>query len=121
MRAAIADGPPPLGPGAPARERLIVFLDGLGAIAERNAALLSAHEQACASDKFADPSYQLWHRHLSGLVAEARPGLDSDFAAHALLAAFDGELVRRMAASSGEPRAFTRAVTDLAPALVGPV
>jgi AcrR family transcriptional regulator len=69
LRDAITNGPPPLGPGAPVPERLLAFLNGLGAIAEGNAVLLSAHEQACAEDKYDDPSYLSWHRHLSTLLA----------------------------------------------------
>ncbi|MEW9553094.1 TetR/AcrR family transcriptional regulator [Nonomuraea sp. NPDC050783] len=117
LREAIAGGPPPLGPGAPARERLLAFLDGLGAIAEGNATLLAAHEQACAEDKYDDPSYRSWHRHLSGLLAEARPDLDADFLAHALLAVFDGGLIRHVTPPD-EPRRFTCAVRELATALL---
>jgi hypothetical protein len=81
LRDAITNGPPPLGlgPGAPVPERLLAFLNGLGAIAEGNAVLLSAHEQACAESTYDDPSYPSWHRHLSTLLAEARPDLDAGF------------------------------------------
>lgn len=121
LRDAIINGPPPLGPGAPARERLLAFLDGLGAIAEGNAVLLSAHEQACAEDKYGDPSYRFWHRHLSTLLAEAGPpDLDADFAAHAVLAVFDGDLIRHMTPSD-DPRRFTRSIRQIAMALLGVV
>jgi AcrR family transcriptional regulator len=118
LRDAITNGPPPLGPGAPVPERLLAFLNGLGAIAEGNAVLLSAHEQACAEDKYDDPSYLSWHRHLSTLLAEARPDLDADFLAHVVLAAFDGDLIRRMT-RPGDPRRFTRSVQQLAMTLLG--
>lgn len=117
LRAAIRNGPPPLGPGAPASERLLAFLEGLGAIAEGNAALLSAHEQACAEDKYGDPSHQLWHRHLSDLFTEGRPDLDADFLANAVLAVFDGDLIRRMAPLD-DPRRFTRSIQQMAMALL---
>ncbi|SEG77248.1 DNA-binding transcriptional regulator, AcrR family [Thermomonospora echinospora] len=117
LRDAITNGPPPLGPGAPVRERLLAFLDGLGAIAEDNAVLLSAHEQACAEDKYDDPSYQFWHRHLSVLFAEARPDLDADFLAHAVLAVFDGNLIRHMTPPD-DPRRFTRSIQQMATALL---
>ncbi|MER6951174.1 TetR/AcrR family transcriptional regulator [Nonomuraea sp. NPDC000554] len=118
LRDAVTHGPPPLGPGAPARQRLLAFLDGLGAIAERNAVLLAAHEQACAEDKYADPSYRFWHRHLSDLFADGRPDLDAGFLAHAVLAVFDGDLIRHLT-SPGDPRRFTRSVQQMATALLG--
>lgn len=117
LRDAITNGPPPLGPRAPTRERLLAFLDGLGAIAEGNAVLLSAHEQACAEDRYDDPSYQSWHRHLRTLLADARPDLDADFLAHAVLAVFEGDLIRRMTPPE-DPRRFTRSVQQMATALL---
>ncbi|WP_283136239.1 TetR/AcrR family transcriptional regulator [Rhizohabitans arisaemae] len=117
LREAVVHGPPPLGPGAPARERLLAFLDGLALIAEGNATLLSAHGQACAEDKYRDPSYLFWHGHLSGLIAEGRPGPDAGFLAHALLAVFDGNLIRHLT-SPDDPRRFTRSVQQMAMALL---
>ncbi|WP_424532947.1 TetR/AcrR family transcriptional regulator [Sphaerisporangium viridialbum] len=117
LREAVTNGPPPLGPGAPARERLLAFLDELGLIAERNAVLLSAHGQACADDKYGDPSYRFWHRHLSALLAAERPDLDAGFLAHGLLALFDGGLIRHLT-PSGDPRHFTRSVQRMAMALL---
>ncbi|TMR11202.1 TetR/AcrR family transcriptional regulator [Nonomuraea turkmeniaca] len=118
LRDAVTNGPPPLGPGAPARERLLAFLDGLGSIAEGNAILLAAHEQACAEDKYDDLSYRFWHRHLGTLLAAERPDLDADFLAHAILAVFDGALIRHLT-PPGDPRRFTRSVQELAMTLLG--
>lgn len=117
LRDAIMNGPPPLGPGAPTRERLLAFLDQLGAIAEGNAVLLSAHEQACAEDKYSDPSYQSWHRHLHALLADERPDLDADFLAHAVLAVFDGDLIRHLTPPD-DPRRFTRSVQQMVTAFL---
>ncbi|MGP3962399.1 TetR/AcrR family transcriptional regulator [Nonomuraea sp. 3N208] len=117
LRDAITNGPPPLGPGGPVRERLLAFLDGLGAIAEGNAVLLSAHEQACAEDKYGDPSYQFWHRHLCALFAEGSPDFDAGFLAHAVLAVFDGDLIRHMTLPD-DPRRFTRSIQQIATALL---
>lgn len=116
LKAGVSDGEPPLGPGSPARERLLAFLDALGAIAEGNAVLLAAHEQACADDKYADPSYRFWHVHLRSLLTEERPDLDADFLAHSILAVFDGALVRHVTTAE-EPRRFTRSVQHLALAI----
>ncbi|MGW9209181.1 TetR/AcrR family transcriptional regulator [Embleya sp. NPDC055664] len=117
LRDAVGNGPPPLGPGAPAPERMLAFLDGLGAIAEGNATLLSAHGQACAEDRYGDPSYRFWHHHLAALFTDGRPDLDADFLAHALLALFDGDLIRHTTPPD-DPRHFTRSVQALAMALL---
>ncbi|XVQ06616.1 TetR/AcrR family transcriptional regulator [Spirillospora sp. CA-255316] len=118
LREAVTNGPPPLGPGAPTRNRLLAFLDALGAIAEDNAVLLAAHEQACADNKYTDPSYRFWHRHISTLLAQASPGLDTELTAHALLAAFDGDLIRHIT-HADDPRRFTRSIQQMATALLG--
>lgn len=117
IRAAIDDGPAPLGPGAPPRERLLGFLDELAVLAARNIALIAAHEQACATDKHQDPTYQRWHGHVAALVGEIRPDADADFVAHLLLGSFDGTLVRHVTDHGGVDR-LRAAVRDLAGTLV---
>ncbi|TDD52389.1 TetR/AcrR family transcriptional regulator [Nonomuraea terrae] len=94
----------PLGPGAPPLDRLLAFVDELAELAERNLALFAAHERACAEDKYRDPTYLRWHAHVSALIAEARPGMDAGFAAHALLGSFDADLARHVMADGGVAR-----------------
>ena len=56
---------------------------------------LTAHEHAVATrkdtagEREANPVYQFWHGHASALIAQARPGLDADLLAHALLGTGD--------------------------------
>ncbi|GII52111.1 hypothetical protein Pth03_05000 [Planotetraspora thailandica] len=69
------------------------------------------------SQEYADPSYRFWHRHLGSLFATGRPDLDADFVAHALLAVFDGDLIRRTTPPD-DPRRFTRSVQSMAMALL---
>ncbi|WP_396446388.1 TetR/AcrR family transcriptional regulator [Actinomadura sp.] len=114
---AIEGGPPPLGPGAPPRTRLVAFLDELATLAARNIALIAAHEQACADGKYDDPTYRRWHDHLTELLGELRPDADTEFLAHVLLGSFDGDLVRRITAHGGVTR-LRAVVHDLATALV---
>ena len=64
-----------------------------------------------------DPSYLRWHQHLTTLLAEARPDLDGEFHAHILLAAFNADLVRRMA-PHGDHRRLATTLRDLASALL---
>ena len=80
---ALISGPPPLGPGAPARERLRAFGEGYLDLLERHAALMVA---AAPGAKEADGPYSLYTTHLAILLREAAPLLDAAFTAEALLA-----------------------------------
>lgn len=117
IREAIDSGPPPLGPDAPAADRLLGFLDELAQLAARNIALIAAHEQACAADKYQDPTYRRWHEHVAGLLRVIQPEADAEFLAHTLLGSFDGDLVRQVTAAGGVTR-LRSAVRDLATALI---
>ena len=80
---ALIGGPPPLGPGAPALERIHAFGDGLISLTERHTALLLA--AGPPSGGGARP-YELYATHLTILLREAAPELDAEFTAQALLA-----------------------------------
>lgn len=90
---AIESGPPPLGPGAPAKDRLLAFLDAVVELATRNVALVAAYEEAADEERQAGDVYQYWHRHASTLITDARPELDADLLAHILLGALHSDLV----------------------------
>ena len=76
-------GEPPLGPGAPARERLIAFVAGLAELMDRHGELMRTAE---ATGPDADAVYRFYRTHVELLVREADPGADSEFIADALLA-----------------------------------
>jgi AcrR family transcriptional regulator len=76
-------GPPPLGPGAPAAERLHAFGDGYLDILERHAAILAVAVPLHRGPHGPD---QLNATHLAILLREAAPDLDPEFTAWALLA-----------------------------------
>jgi AcrR family transcriptional regulator len=80
---ALISGPPPLGPGAPAAERLHAFGDGFLDLLERH-----AHILAVAVPLHRGPSGpdQLNATHLAILLREAAPHVDAEFTAWALLA-----------------------------------
>ncbi|WP_043667021.1 TetR/AcrR family transcriptional regulator [Streptomyces xylophagus] len=84
---AYTSGPPPLGPGAAARDRLTAFGRALIARVAADADLGAAlgrqvlHERRHASD-----TGRAFHHHVSTLVAEAGVDGDHDMLAHALLA-----------------------------------
>jgi AcrR family transcriptional regulator len=76
-------GPPPLGPGAPAAERLRAFGEGYLQLLESHADLLVA---ALPPHRYAAGPHAFYATHLAILVREAAPHLDAEFTAQALLA-----------------------------------
>jgi len=80
---ALIAGPPPLGPGAPARERLKAFGDGYLELLETHSGLMVA---AAPSGKEADGPISLFTTHLALLLREAAPLVDPQFTAEAMLA-----------------------------------
>jgi AcrR family transcriptional regulator len=99
LQQALVDGPPPLGPGAPARERLLAFLDAVVEVIARNTGLLAAldHAEAVVRAPVQDPPplRTLWHAHLAGLLHQARPDLDADLLADLLMSCLHSDAVKR--------------------------
>ena len=82
---ALLSGPPPLGPGAPARERLKAFGAGYLELLETHSGLMVA---AAPGGKEAEGPMSLYTTHLAILLREAAPLVDPQFTAEALLATF---------------------------------
>jgi AcrR family transcriptional regulator len=80
---ALISGPPPLGPGVGAAERLQAFGAGYIELLERHSGLMVA---AAPSGREVDGPHSLFATHLAILLREAAPELDSRFTAEALLA-----------------------------------
>jgi AcrR family transcriptional regulator len=80
---ALISGPPPLGPGAPACERLRAFGVGYIDLLERHAELMVA---ASPSAKDGVGPHSLYATHLAILLRQAAPDIDPVFTAEALLA-----------------------------------
>lgn len=76
-------GPPPLGPGAPADERLAAFGEGYLDLLERHAELILA---AVSSGTAPRGPHEFYATHVAILLREATPHLDADYTAQALLA-----------------------------------
>ncbi len=117
LEEAVTAGPPPLGPGAPDRARLLAFLDAIVEVVSRNKSLMAelaysaasaAALPAAADDGTAErdehPVYWFWHGHISGLIAAQRPDADADMMAHLLLGALHGEPILTELATSGPGR-----------------
>lgn len=83
---ALISGAPPLGPGAPAGERLRAFGDAYLEIVERHAELLVVGAPPGRSGGGPD---QLYATHLAILLGAAAPHVDAPFVARALLAALN--------------------------------
>jgi AcrR family transcriptional regulator len=119
LRVAVLDGPPPLGPGAPAGDRLLAFTDAMVELASRTIGLLTAAEQAtiaAGTPRQENPVHVFWHGHVAGLLAEARPGIDADLQADVILSTLhEQSFVRLLREGAGERVAA--ALRDLVTAL----
>lgn len=87
----ILRGPPPLGPGAAPRERILAFLSALLELSLHNLQLLHASETAKAGSRYRTGAYDAWQQHLTLLLREAGASVDPATAAHLLLSPFAAE------------------------------
>ncbi|MFI9257246.1 TetR/AcrR family transcriptional regulator [Streptomyces sioyaensis] len=109
---AVEAGPPLLGPGTPPQERAPALLDAVLCFKLDNRRLALALEEIGSSSPYQAEHYERWHCLLQA-VLEQIPGLtDSDFTAHALLAATRADLVEHLAGQERVSRARMRAWTS---------
>jgi AcrR family transcriptional regulator len=101
LQEAVLHGDPPLGPGAPPRERLTAFLDSLLDFTVEHAELLIAADSGRPGGRYLTGAYASWHRHVVLLLPELRPGADAAMLAHALLAPLAADLVRHLTQEEG--------------------
>jgi AcrR family transcriptional regulator len=111
LRAALAGGPPPLGPGAPAGARLRAFLAAYVDFLDANLDLVHMSETASPGARYRVGGYLTWHAHTRDLLAAARPDLDADCLAHLLLAGLAADLRRAVRADCPTGRAADGVVT----------
>jgi AcrR family transcriptional regulator len=113
-------GDPPLGPGAPAEERLVAFLDALIDLLEAHTDLVVASETAPPGARYRSGLYATYHMHVRVLIAEARGAdADADALAELLLAPLAGEHYRHLRRERGMPVERIKAATaDLARGLL---
>ncbi|GAA2732484.1 TetR/AcrR family transcriptional regulator [Actinocorallia aurantiaca] len=106
---AVETGPPPLGPATPPHQRVPALLDAIVCFKLDNRRLALALEETGSGSPYRAEHYERWHSLLRA-VLEQIPGLaDSDFTAHALLAATRADLVERLVGQEGVPRERLRA------------
>jgi AcrR family transcriptional regulator len=108
IREAAQAGPPPLGPGTPPQQRVPALLDAVLCFKLDNRRLALALEESGNGSPYQAEHYEWWHSMLRA-VLEQVPGLtDSDFTAHALLAATRADLVEHLAGQERVPRERAR-------------
>ncbi|TCP41232.1 TetR family transcriptional regulator [Tamaricihabitans halophyticus] len=109
IREAVEAGTSPLGPATPPQDRVPALLDAVLCFKLDNRRLALALEEGGSSSPYGAEHYERWHGLLRD-VLEQIPGLtDSDFTAHALLAATRADLVEHLAGEKRVPRERMRA------------
>ncbi len=115
LQGLILRGPPPLGPGAPAPERLTAFLGALLELLEEHTDLIVCSETAAPGARYRSGLHDAWRAHVAVLLREARPGADVDVLAEMVLAPLAGDLYRHLRRDRGvEPERIRVAVAALA-------
>ncbi|MFF2506608.1 TetR/AcrR family transcriptional regulator [Streptomyces sp. NPDC058067] len=102
LQAAFLTGPPPLGPDAPALERLHAFGPAL-VHHERDHHELILAARTDPRRNYAVPAYRLRHTHVMLLLRQAGVTGDTDLLAHTLLATTDAALVHHLTVGRGMP------------------
>src|SRR5579864_4218417 len=97
---AFLSGPPPLGPGAPAHERLEAFIDGLLALLDEDFEIaLAAADAAPATGALVAGALAL---HLRTLVSQIDPRLDAALVADLLLGSISPSVIARARARGAD-------------------
>ncbi|GAA3004472.1 helix-turn-helix domain-containing protein [Streptosporangium longisporum] len=101
LQEAILHGPPPLGLGAAAGERLAAFAGAYLDYLLEHLDLVRMSETAAPGARYRIGAYRFWHRHVAILLGGTP---DPEHAAHALLAALSAEHVSALLPELGEKR-----------------
>ncbi|MFI1380822.1 TetR/AcrR family transcriptional regulator [Embleya sp. NPDC020886] len=108
LQEAILHGPPPLGPGAPAAERLPAFVDAYLDYLLEHLDLIRMSETASPGARYRIGAYRFWHRHVTILLDATTP--DPEHTAHTLLAPLAAEHVTALLPELGPKRIRTGAI-----------
>ena len=92
LQDAVISGPPPLGPGAPAGERLVAFLLALSDLVGDHRELLLAADESSPLARFGQATHAGWHQHTAILLRQLHPRADALVLADLVLAAFTAGL-----------------------------
>ncbi|GGY12041.1 TetR/AcrR family transcriptional regulator [Streptomyces hiroshimensis] len=102
LQAAFLSGPPPLGPGAPAAQRLHAFGPAL-IRHERDHHDLILATRADPLRNYSVPGHRLRISHVAVLLRQAEVQGDAELLAYTLLGSLDAALVRHLTAERGMP------------------
>ena len=112
-------GPPPLGPGAPAPDRLSAFVAAYVEHTVGSLDLVLLSETSTPGGRLAKPIYPFWRRHVEVLLEEAGAP-DPRTRAEALLAMLAAEQLRQWTTIDGRPPAeIAAALAAVARVLAG--
>jgi AcrR family transcriptional regulator len=116
----ILRGPPPLGPGAPPRERLLAFLEALAELTVANRELLLEIDGAAPAARYRTGAYRAWLQHVVLLLGELEAPGDRALLAHLLLAPLAADLVWYLHDDEGvDAAALAAALRELARRAIG--
>ncbi len=117
LRGAVISGEPPLGPGAPARERLLSFFAAFSDFAIDNFELYAAYS-ASAPDPRSEDFHAFWFRHIAQLLRELRPGIvDAELQAQLLFMGMFASPVSPQLVGAGQGDRLKAAVLDIVEAV----
>jgi AcrR family transcriptional regulator len=121
LQDAVLRGPPPLGPGAPAEERLEAFLRALCRLTEANIEIAAASEGAAPGARYRIGAYRAWRLHVTILLAEIDSSLDAEWWADLLLSPLTASLYRQQRDEQGiSAKRIENNVVDAAARLLRP-
>jgi AcrR family transcriptional regulator len=104
LQAALLSGDPPLGPGAPAAQRLVAFVSAYLDLVTSQLDLVLVSETSSPGARSRTGAHAFWGTHLRHLLSEA-DAPDVELRADVLLAALAGEQVRHWLHEDGRDKA----------------
>jgi AcrR family transcriptional regulator len=118
----IVDGPPPLGPATPPRDRVLALLDAMVEFKLGNRKLTRALEQDSEPRSFlGSPNYLMAHALLTDLLAGVVNAGSEAWTAHALLSYTRIDLLENMITTQGwTPARLRGQIRDTAEKILGP-
>jgi AcrR family transcriptional regulator len=120
LQHSILRGPPPLGPGAPAGERLEAFVGALADFLEEHVELMCVAEGGPEGVWFRSNVYASYRLHVEVLLREDRPDADCATLADVVLAPLGAGLYRHLRFDRGlDPARIRSAAVEAATRIVG--